>query len=181
MSADSANVPAQNMTLEEITKLAYKKGFEYEQKYGQCSQCCAAAIVDIFDLDPMLIKSGYLLSGGFAQCGRGTCGALSGAAMIISSLYGRSREEFADFNDSRALNMMLSIQKKFEEKFKSITCRDVQKTIFGRSYNFFSEADLEQFEKDGGHEDKCPDVVGSTAMWLAEELWKEENNYETKR
>lgn len=164
-------ISAKEMNRDDVMQLAYKKGFEYEQKYGQCSQCCAAAIVDIFNLDPMLIKAGYLLSGGFAKCGRGTCGALSGAAIIISSIYGRSRDEFADFTDKKALNMMVSIQGKFEEKYGAINCRSVQEKIFGRSYNFFDENDVDQFMKDGGHEDKCPDVVGSVAMWLAEALW----------
>lgn len=161
------------MKLDYVKKLAYQKGFEYEQKYSQCSQCCAATIVDIFGLDPMLIKAGYLLSGGLAQCGRGTCGALSGASLIVSSIYGRSREEFADFTDKRALNMMVSIQSKFEEKFGAINCRNVQEKIFGRSYNFFDEAEKKQFVKDGGHVDKCTDVVGSVSMWLAEALWQD--------
>lgn len=166
-------ISAKEMKLDDVKQLAYKKGFEYEQKYGQCSQCCAASVVEIFDLDPMLIKTGYLLSGGFAQCGRGTCGALSGAALVVSSIYGRSREEFAEFTDKRALDMMVSIQSKFEEKFGAINCRSVQEKIFGRSYNFFDEEDKEQFMKDGGHVDKCPDVVGSVAMWLAEALWQD--------
>lgn len=160
-----------NLSLDDLKSLTYDKGFAYEQEYGQCGQCCAAAVVETFDLDPILIKAGYLLSGGFAQCGRGTCGALSGVSLVISSIYGRSRSEFEDFTDKRALNMMVSIQKKFEAKFNGIVCHDVQTSIFGRSYDFFDEEDKKQFMADGGHVDKCPDVVGSVAMWLAEELW----------
>lgn len=167
-----SNITEDHMQLEALKNLAYEKGFEYEKKYSQCSQCCVAAISEIFNFDPVLIKASYLLSGGLAQCGRGTCGALSGASLVVSSLFGRSRNEFESFKDKKALNMMVSIQNKFEDKYGSIVCRGVQTSIFGRSYDFFNENDKAQFRADGGHVDKCTDVVGSVTMWLAEELWQ---------
>lgn len=45
------------------------------------------------------------------------------------------------------------------------------KIFFGRSYNLWNEMD--EFLKDGGHIDKCPDVVGKTAVWTAEILLDE--------
>lgn len=86
--------PARHMTREEVLEEAYKRGFEYERDFGNCCQCTTAAVAELFGLDPGLVKTGHLFSAGFGSCGRGTCGALSGAALVISSRHGRERSEF---------------------------------------------------------------------------------------
>ena len=62
---------------------------------------------------------------------------------------------------------------KFVEEYDSPLCKDVQKKIFGRSFNLLDPKEYEEFEKAGAHVDKCPDVSGKVARWTAEILLNE--------
>jgi hypothetical protein len=64
---------------------------------------------------------------------------------------------------------------RFVEQYGSCICRDVQKRIFGRSFNMWDAKDYEEFEKAGGHRDKCPSVTGNVAMWATEILLQTED------
>jgi len=47
-------------------------------------------------------------------------------------------------------------------------CKDVQRKLFGRSFNLLDPKDYAEFEKAGAHVDKCPSVSGNAAKWAAE-------------
>lgn len=163
--------PAKHMTREEAAKEVYERAFGYERDYGNCCQCTVASVAELFGLDTSLVKSGHLFSAGFGSCGRGTCGALSGAALVLSTLYGRERSEFPTFTGDGGRSVLIGIQKKYEETFGSIVCHDVQRKVMGRPYNLLDPEDRQRFLDAGGHVDKCTHVVGMTAMWLAEAVW----------
>ncbi|MDD4752020.1 MAG: C-GCAxxG-C-C family protein [Desulfitobacteriaceae bacterium] len=161
---------------EEVLEEVYQKGFEYEKNYGNCCQSVIAAITDIFGIDKSMVKSGFLFAGGFGLGGKGTCGALAGAAIVLSSCYGRDREGFDQkISYGKLYRKINALQQKFEEEFSSSLCSEVQRKIMGRSFNLLNKADYKEFEKAGGHQDKCTNVVGITAMWLAEILWDEQH------
>ena len=46
--------------------------------------------------------------------------------------------------------------------------------IFGRPYFLNDKEEFARLEKAGGHDDKCPGVVGTAARWMVE-LMTEEN------
>ncbi|PKM86236.1 MAG: hypothetical protein CVU87_12795, partial [Firmicutes bacterium HGW-Firmicutes-12] len=76
----------------ELVDKAYQLGYEYLQRYGNCTQCVIAAIQDVFgSIDDAVIKSGCALAAGYGLTSRATCGALNGAGMVISSLQGRDK------------------------------------------------------------------------------------------
>ena len=62
----------------------------------------------------------------------------------------------------------MKLRSKFFEEFGGVVCKDVQKKIFGRSFNLLDKEDYKIFEKMGAHTDKCTDVVGKTAVWTAD-------------
>ena len=158
------------LSREEILEAAYQLGFEYEHGASYCAQAAVAALQDVFHLkNDEVFKASCGLSGGVGGSGVCTCGALSGSVMMLSALFGRNRTVF-DFGrvDSRIEDLATLLVQRFEKEFDGLVCRDVQKKMFGRSFNFKDDADREVFIASGGHTDKCPSVVGTAARLAAE-------------
>jgi C_GCAxxG_C_C family probable redox protein len=157
--------------VDERVKRAYSLAFEYESKYGNCPQCIVATMEEIFNFSlPDLFKAGHPLAGGLGLSGYGTCGALSGGAMILGYAYGRERKDFKVRTGGRSYRAAKDLYDKFVAEYGSCICRDVQSKIMGRSFNLWDPEDYKRFEAAGGHKDKCPDVVGKVAAWVAEQL-----------
>ena len=155
---------------EKLTDQAYRLAFKYESELGSCSQCVLSALMETFDVgDPATIKAADALAGGAALSTRGTCGALAGGLLAISSLAGRS---YVDFKDGKKKRRVFKYTKKlydrFVEEYGSPVCKDVQKKIFGRSFALLDPKEYEEFEKAGAHVDKCPSVSSNVARWTAE-------------
>jgi hypothetical protein len=93
--------------------------------------------------------------------------------MALSFMYGR---ELKDMDKGRFLEAQVLVKRlydKFVEEFGSCVCRDVQQKIFGKSFNLWDTEEYKEFEAMGGHRDKCPDVTGKVARWVAEILLQE--------
>lgn len=165
--------------MEEIYRLA----FNFEKEKHCCSQCTVAALQEVFQIkSEELFLTSFAFGGGFANTGEGTCGALAGGAIIISYLYGRRREEFFHgISNKKADYLTKKLYDKFVQEYGSCICKDVQKKIFGRSFNFWDEKEKEIFEKSGGHIDKCPAVVAKTAQWTFKIIEEEINKSKDKR
>ncbi|MBN1944723.1 MAG: C_GCAxxG_C_C family protein [Bradymonadales bacterium] len=157
------------MDEEQRTKLfdeAYRLGFEYEKSYKGCAQCTVAALQDCLNLqEHSIFKAASGLSGGCGLTIEGLCGGFTGGALVIGQLCGRERSDFADRAGRRhtAYDAVERLVRLFQKEFGSIVCSEVQKGVFGRSYNLRDPADFRTFEADGAHVSKCPDVVGRAA------------------
>jgi C_GCAxxG_C_C family probable redox protein len=159
------------MDKKETMEKAYALAYEFEQKYGACSQCVLAALQDTLGgVDDEVFRAAHALAGGAAKTGQGTCGALAGGMMAISARYGRERANFETVRSTDAPDLAKILYDRFVDEFGSPICAGVQKTIFGRSFDFWDPEERQAFEEAGGHEDKCPDVAGKAAMWTAEIL-----------
>jgi 2-deoxy-D-gluconate 3-dehydrogenase len=155
----------------QIPDKSYALAYAFEQKYGACSQCVLAALQDTLGgIDDEVFKAAHALAGGAAKTGQGTCGALAGGMMAISTRYGRERADFEAVGSTQASALAKALYDRFVEEFGSPICAGVQAAIFGRSFNLWDPEERQAFEEAGGHEDKCPDVVGKAAMWTAEIL-----------
>lgn len=148
--------------MEEVYRLA----FNFEKEKHCCSQCTVVALQEVFQIkSEELFSTSFAFGGGFANTGEGTCGALAGGAIIISYLYGRRREEFFHgISNKKADYLTKKLYDRFVQEYGSCICKDVQKKIFGRSFNFWDEKEKEIFEKSGGHINKCPAIVAKTAQ-----------------
>lgn len=154
---------------ENLIEKAYLLGYEYEQKYGNCPQCTVAAIQDIFGiLDDNIFKAVYGLGAGIGLSAKGNCGAMVVAILAISSLQGRNRQSFYDGRYPECYALSRLMMQKFEKKYGSSLCNGIQKNIFGKSFDLTDPLQFAAFEEAGGHRDKCPEVVGSAARWVAE-------------
>ena len=158
----------------ELSEKAYKIAFDYDSKYGSCPQCVLAAVQETLGhVTDDMFKSSHALAGGGGLAGDGTCGALAGGIMAISAKYGRERKDFAT-KQPKPYKLARKLHDRFVQEYGAVTCRDVQKRIFGRSFNMWDSNEYREFEAMGGHKDKCTKVTGNIAKWVVEILLEEE-------
>jgi C_GCAxxG_C_C family probable redox protein len=162
---------------EAILKKAYELGFRYEQEYKGCCQCTLAAIQDTLNLGnsagfDAVFKAGTGLAAGICLTGSGACGSLTGGVMAIGYHFGRERSGFTSPGTAmfKTQGLGLKLFNKFIEAYGSGNCKDIQKKIFGRSFNLLDRSEWEAFDNAGAHIDKCPSVVGNATRWTVEIL-----------
>ncbi|MFX0202341.1 MAG: C-GCAxxG-C-C family protein [Candidatus Hodarchaeota archaeon] len=177
---------------ESLPNKAYDLAFKYEKEHGGCGMAMVAAIQDVFGLSAgNAFKGATGLSGGVGGSGF-MCGALTGGVIAIGLKYGmkrsawdkriiteeqwKSKEHIYERMKVRnkAHEFAKRLSSKFIEKYGSVLCHDIQKKIFGRSFDLHDPKDVVEFNKAGAHVDKCPMVVGTAARWVAEMLLSEE-------
>jgi len=166
--------------LEEVEKRAYK----YEQEYRDCSQCSLLALQEVFNLpgdDALKAATGF--AGGIGRTGS-VCGSFIGGVMALGLLYGRNRvtmkhpDEKVRFHrreeiESRLGMLIKKLRARFEEEYGSIICDDIETKLFGRSFDKWNPEERKEKDRMGGHDDKCPSVVGKGARWVAELILEE--------
>lgn len=163
------------MNIEEIGK----KALEYD-KYSGCSQSVLLALQEAFDTGNMeSFKAATVLSGGVARKGE-TCGALIGGLLALGLVIGR--EDMTDTQTYRDAmkpsdEIIKEFQKRLQETFgfteplETTICRDIQKKIYGESYDLTDPVSYKAFLDAGGHGDNgCPLVCGVAAEVTAEKL-----------
>jgi len=155
---------------EDLIKKVGDLAFKYEAERGSCPQCVLAALRETLDVgDEATIKAVDALAGGTALSAQGTCGALVGGLMAISSVLGRDYKDFQVGKKQRRIFVYAKkLYDRFTEEYGSPLCKDVQEKIFGRSYNLIDPEEYKEFEKAGAHIDKCPNVSKNAARWAAE-------------
>ena len=155
--------------LEKIEKTAYN----YERVYHGCSQCVLKALQEHLPMgDGDAFKAASALAGGVARMGE-TCGALSGGIMAIGLAYGRKKLEDTKISPqyAKAMELAVNLYQRFEKELGSAKCRDIQKSLFGRSFDLKNPTEREEFIKAGGYE-KCSEVVKKAARLAAEVILK---------
>ncbi len=165
--AGSGTGAERDQTLQRVYDLAYA----YEREHGCCPQCVLAALQDVLGVgDDALFKASHALSAGGAVTTTGSCGALVGALLAVSSVHGRERAAFADGPHHEGFEQGKRVIDAFVAEFGSPLCADVQTLLMGRSFDMWDEDDFAAFEAAGGHTDKCTRVVATAARIAAEVL-----------
>lgn len=157
-----------------LSEKAYRLGVEYEKRFHNCAFSAVKALRDTLNMEyEWPVDRVYGLAGGVGLTGEGSCGALSGAALILTLLCSPKAGYESISRDQRykVYEMVSELVKKFLKEYGGCTCKRVQEAIFGRSFNLWNPDDHEEFVKAGAHEDdKCPHVVGNSAKWTVELL-----------
>ena len=151
---------------ETLLDKAYQLGSECSRAYRGCSQCVVAAVQDTLGIrDDTLFKAATGLAGGIGLSGIGPCGGLSGGVLVLSQLVGRERSNIEDPENvrSKSYDLAKKLVDAYLDEFGAIACRDVQIKKFGRPYYLRDPEEKKRFEDAGGHDEKCPDVVGKAA------------------
>ncbi len=150
----------------------------YMNKFGGCGQCALRALQEELYLPggPAALKAAGFTNMGIALTGT-ICGAFLGGIMAMGLACGR--EDLADpvypqpllVDDltmmPQSLMQIRSFFHRFIKEFGSVSCRDLQVRIFGRSYETMIIEEEEQFQLAGGHT-KCVGIVGQAARMAAE-------------
>jgi C_GCAxxG_C_C family probable redox protein len=159
----------------DVLENVYHLAFQYEARLGSCPQCVLAALKETLHVgDESIFQASHGLTGGTSLSSLGTCGALAGGMIAISSLFVSPKQFFTVVKKTRLVfKYTRQLYDKFVGEYGSPLCCDVQKKIFGRSYVLLDKQDYEAFEKAGAHVDKCTSVAGNAAKWTAEIILNE--------
>jgi C_GCAxxG_C_C family probable redox protein len=156
-----------------------RKALEYD-KYSGCSQSVLLALQEAFGIgDLESFKAATVLSGGVARMGE-TCGALLGGLLALGLVVGR--EDITDTQAYRdamvpSVEIIKEFQQRLQETFgfseplENTICKDIQKRIYGESYDLTNPVSYKAFLDAGGHGDMgCPLVCAVAAEVTAEKL-----------
>ncbi len=167
---------------EELAKKAFELGQKYEKKYTGCAQTVIAAIFDTLDIwNEDVFKAASGLADGLGLTGDGTCGALVGASMALSYLFGRDRKHFRDIMyPMKSYSLVKKLHDKYVEEYGTCRCYDVQKSIMGRTYNLWDQKEMMDAFQSGMME-HCSKIVGMTAKFTIELILNEKIKLEKFR
>jgi C_GCAxxG_C_C family probable redox protein len=150
---------------------AYEAGFRYERDYHGCTQATVGALQEVLGIEnPDIFRAASGLGGGIGLSCLSACGGLSGGIMVISQLYGRTRDAIEDKEARRMIAYKLAARllEKYLEKYGTPSCQGIQKQVFGRSFDLRKPEDFKALVDAGGHSHVCPDVVGTAAKMTLE-------------
>lgn len=157
-----------NQDFEALIKRASKLAHDYELKYFGCSQTVLAALIETFGIGGAdVLRASTCLAGGIARRGH-VCGALTGGLMMIGLLIGRDDlEMFPQYQ--RGMDYGNSLYEKFVDLYGTVSCSELQKQHFGRSYDLQSPEEREALHKRMGEVEKgCQSVTCEGARLAAE-------------
>lgn len=119
-----------------------------------CAQSVLSTYSKLFGLDRELaLKIAQAFGGGMARMGQ-TCGAVTGAFMVIGLKHGKLRAE-----DDEAKEKTYEIVREFVKKFKSLHGSIMCKDLLGYDLNIPEE--LKEVEEKQIWDDRCPEFVKS--------------------
>lgn len=157
----------------DAARRAYDLGYEYEGKYGACSQCTILAIMDALEKrNNDVFKASFGFAGGVGSLSK-MCGALAAGIMMISLEHGRELENLTTQTEEEkreCMQMVRDLHARYVEEYGSTECADVHMKLFGRTFDQWDEEEFAEFLRLGGHDDKCTKVVGNVARWTVEIL-----------
>ena len=150
---------------DQILNNAFELGKKYESECTGCAQCAIAAILEALGIwNDDIFKAGSGLADGLGLTGDGTCGALTGASIVISYLFGREHKDFKDiFKPFKSYELVKKLHSQYIQQYGSCRCHDVQKSLMGRTWNFWDPDDIAEAFAPGGILEHCPNLVGNIA------------------
>jgi len=157
---------------EDILNQLEQKAGDYLEMSGNCAQSSLLALQEQFHLgDVSTLKAVTAMLGGIALRGE-TCGAVTGGLMAIGLACGREKLDDSE-GLIRALGPARRFCREFENEFGSLMCRDIQKLLFGRSFNLADPAEAEEF-REAGSSKKCRVPTGKAARIAGEIIMRSE-------
>jgi len=166
---------------QEIAERANELTRKYMLKNHNCAQCVIAGVFETMGIeDKDVFRAACGLARGVGGTGEGTCGAITGGVIAMSHLFGRKWDDFQDTAKIRkSVFLSRQLMNKFQEKYGTSCCKDLQIKSVGRSFDPLIPGDLEAMQKTDLHE-KCAAISGETAHIVAE-LIIEQQERETER
>jgi len=148
---------------EQLIQKIEQTACENEITFGGCARCLLSAFQQHLGIeDSNAFKAAIPLGAGIARNGQ-ACGGLVGGLMIIGVIFADGKLELAKDSATYQETMARSFKlcDRFKEEFGGLTCRDVQKSIFGRYWDLRDPEQQQEFSvlrRDELHS-KCGDVL----------------------
>ena len=166
--------------MDEILIKEIRRRAHFYDTYSGCSQAVLLALQEGLAIgNTESFSAATVLSGGVSRRGE-TCGALIGAMMALGLVEGRRRMNDTPVyaaacseGDEMAKEFQRRVEKEFclKEPLKTTLCWDIQKGIYGRSFDLRDTEQSNNFYACGGHGDNgCLKVCGIAAEVAAEML-----------
>jgi C_GCAxxG_C_C family probable redox protein len=154
---------------EKILAKAFELGRKFEKRNTGCAQTAIAAIFQALEIwNDDVFKSASGLADGLGLTGDGSCGALTGASMVIGFLFGREYKDFSDmYKPMKSYMLVKKLHDKYVEEYGSCRCYDVQESLVGRTFNLWDPKELEAATESGMME-HCSKLVGNVAKLATE-------------
>ncbi len=151
----------------ELAEQASKKAYELENEYGCCPQCILTAIKEtVGNISDDAIKASHGLSGGGSLMGIGTCGALTGGLMALSTKRGRDADKLHRGSGIANFQVGRQLVEKFQEEFGGVTCDHLQKQFTGRTWDMWKPEEYKAFSESRG--DQCARATALVTKWVVE-------------
>ncbi len=160
---------------EEILERAYQVAKEYEKTCTGCAQSAVAGLLDVLRMENEdVFKAASGLADGIGLSGDGSCGALTGCAMVIGLIFGRERKDHRNIlKPMKSYLLCKELHNDFIQQYGTCRCYDIQKKLMGRTFNLMDPKDLEAAGSAGMME-HCSSVVGRAASKAAEIILREQ-------
>lgn len=134
----------------------FKQGFS-------CSQAVLSAFSDLFGLHrETALKISQAFGGGMARMGQ-TCGAVTGALMVIGLKYGRVKAEDVQARD-KTYEIVKEFVKRFKSKNGSLICRELLRCDISTTQGMKTAEEKKLFDT------LCPGLVQSASEILEQVL-----------
>ena len=161
---------------EEIAERAGQLAAEYERTCTGCAQSAVAGLLDALEIEsPDVFRAASGLADGIGLTGDGSCGALTGCAMVIGLVLGRERKDHRDMmKPMQSYLLCKELHDEFVREYGSCRCHDIQQKIMGRTFDLLDPKQLEDAVKQGMLE-HCARVCGKAARKTVELLAREES------
>ena len=130
-------------------------------------------------IPPEMVAASWCFSGGVASSS-GSCGALCSGLLAIGAKYLPTMDEVASGSEEaqskfeKGKDKLFAFREAFIKEFGTTLCPEVQRKIFGRSFNLLDDKERDEFLSLPGHEEKCAAVVAKAARMAAEIILDEE-------
>ena len=160
--------------MEAITEKASRLAAEYEKTCTGCGQSAVAGLLDALELENQdVFRAASGLADGIGLTGDGSCGALTGCAMVLGLVFGRERADHRDMlKPMQSYLLCKELYRDFVDEYGSSRCYDIQTRIMGKTYDLLEPGVFEQALKEGMLE-HCSRVVGRTVGKTAELILRE--------
>ena len=159
---------------EKTAERAGELAAEYERTCTGCAQSAVAGLLDALEIDSEdVFKAASGLADGIGLTGDGSCGALTGCAMVIGLAVGRERKDHRDMmKPMQSYLLCKELHHGFVQEYGSCRCHDIQRKTMGRTFDLLDPKQFEEAVRQGMLE-HCAGVCGAAARETVELLSRE--------
>lgn len=159
-----------------ILDLVEKNAREAQVRDDICARSTMYGLKSYFDFIPEELVTATLSLAGGAGASSGSCGAFCSGLLAVGLKYNPTMADESANPDlkARGAQKFKQYREAFRKEFGTTLCPEIHKKLFGRSFNFLSDHEEQQFFSIPDHAEKCAEVVAKAARLAAEFLLEDE-------